>query len=124
MAVSCGVGLAAGLFCLLVGFVGIVVRGGLSSMASDPTWARFSLYYLSGFAAGGALVGIVWPQVDSERRRLTACIIGMTCVVAVIAAIDDPPSRWRLQHYVGILLLGAFFGWALSSGFERARKAG
>jgi hypothetical protein len=113
-------GLVVGTICLLAGFVSAMLIGGPGSITSDPNWAVTSLYYLLGFTVGGAVVGLVWPQSGSPARRLLAFTIGMMCIMTVVIAIDEgPPNRWHVEHYLAILILGPFFGWAFYSGFSK-----
>jgi len=115
-----GVGLLLGALFLGVGFLraAVAVLGG-THVDTGGLWPAAGVYVL-GFAAGGAVMGALWPFQPSRWRQYLAGVAGGVTVVAAVARIaDGPTATWGLRTFIMIIGLGSLFGAAFTRGLRR-----
>jgi hypothetical protein len=113
-----GVGVA--LLGVAIGLGRALLSRSTGNRVSFPGFFPVVLWYATGFALGGALVGFVWPVGSSVLRRRLIFVAGMSIVVGAIAILESgSPLTWHRFDWLLWAGLSVLFGLALSVGYER-----
>jgi hypothetical protein len=94
----------------------VAVIGG-THVQMDWLWPPAGLYVL-GFAAGGPVMGALWPnQPGRARRYLAGAVGGMVTTGAIAQIADGPRALSSPSALIFVLVAGPLFGMAFTGGF-------
>ena len=83
-----------------------------------------ALWYVYGFAMGGAFVGLLWPLTRWRPLRYVVGILAAACFVGALLIDDDgPPWAWSRDTTTLWLGLSGAFGLAAGLGIDRGMAA-
>jgi hypothetical protein len=119
-----GIGALAGLLLIGVGLLRALVHllGGGRLQALSMSDLRTFVFYVGGFALGGAVFGALRPALRGTRGIYVGCMIAGAIVMLALAVSDVKPGEaLGLMYWLVLIIAGAIFGAAVAFGWTRAR---